>query len=298
LTSHTNTDPLIIIPAFNVAHVLQEVLAKLPPERCIVIDDGSTDGTSEVASANGFVVLRHPDNLGLSAAVCTGVAYARERGYAKVLLMDADGQHPPELYPEFFSAMSENEFVLGDRFSSIRDVPFSKVSSNLFASLMIKQVTGVFVRDTSCGYRGFRISENDRFDRCSGYSFIYSQLIRYLSCGIFPARVRVPAIYDHTRPLATRYEEVIALHDALASVAADDRQVCQLGEYLATRRDIRMTLDGCRFTGRYAEATGAYQFEADIGLAQEFYENNGNQKYRDYSGRKSQMGSPGGPAPL
>jgi len=138
---------------------------------------------------------------------------------------------------------------------------------------MIKRVTGVFVRDTSCGYRGFRLSERDGFDRCSGYSLIYSQLIRYLSGGVLPARVSVPAIYDHTGPLVTRYEEVIALHDALAGVAADDQQVCQLGEYLAARRNIRMTLDGCRFTGRYAEETGAYQFEADIGLAQEYYEN-------------------------
>jgi glycosyltransferase involved in cell wall biosynthesis len=268
-----NLDPIIVIPALNAAHALLQVLEKLPTSRCVVIDDGSTDGTAEVASRNGFLVLRHPTNLGLTAAIHTGVAYAREKGFTHVLLMDADGQHPPELYSKFFAEMSTNEFVLGDRFSCLSEIPPEKIASNLFASLMVQQVTGVFVRDISCGYRGYRLSNSSSVDECRGYGFIYSQLIQYLDAGVIPARVKVPAIYDMRRPLATKVKEVEALHNSLTKVASDNKLVRQLGKSIYKRWDIRITFEKCRFIGRYIEAWNSYLFETDISTAIAYYEN-------------------------
>ncbi len=268
-----DSNPLIIIPAFNAAQTLQQVLEQLPTSRCIVIDDGSIDGTAEIATGSGFLVLRHPINLGLSSAIHTGVSYAHEKGFSHVLLMDADGQHPPELYSEFFALMSINEFVLGDRFSCLAEVPKQKIASNLFASLMVQHVTGVFVRDTSCGYRGYQLSDMCMLDDCGGYSFIYSQLLQYLAAGKFPARIKVPAIYDVTKPLATKVEEVEALYNSLSRVAMDDKLVRQIGQFINSRKDIQIALRNCQFVGRYIEAWNSYLFETDVSTAEAYYGN-------------------------
>jgi glycosyltransferase involved in cell wall biosynthesis len=91
-------ETLIFIPAWNeeesLPAVLEELRTELPEADVLVIDDGSTDRTAEVASKHGAQVLSFDENRGLRAAIAAGYGYAAEHGYANCGRVDADGQHP------------------------------------------------------------------------------------------------------------------------------------------------------------------------------------------------------------
>jgi hypothetical protein len=91
-------DVVVFIPAWNeeenLPAVLDELGTELPGADVLVVDDGSTDATGEVARARGAHVLAFPENRGLRAGVAAGYAYAHEHGYAVCGRVDADGQHP------------------------------------------------------------------------------------------------------------------------------------------------------------------------------------------------------------
>ncbi len=89
-------DVWIVVPAFNEAAVIGEVIAELRSvfDHVVCVDDGSTDGTGEIAWRAGAHLVRHPINVGQGAAIQTGVEYARKQPGAKVFAtFDADGQH-------------------------------------------------------------------------------------------------------------------------------------------------------------------------------------------------------------
>ena len=91
-------DVVVFIPAWNeeqnLPAVLEELQTELPGADVLVVDDGSTDATGEVARAHGAHVLAFPENRGLRAGIAAGYAYAHEHGYAVCGRVDADGQHP------------------------------------------------------------------------------------------------------------------------------------------------------------------------------------------------------------
>src|SRR6516225_11543216 len=89
-------DVWIVIPAFNEAAIIGEVIADVRSvfDHVVCVDDGSTDGTGEIARRAGAHLVHHPINLGQGAAIQTGVEYARSRPGARVFAtFDADGQH-------------------------------------------------------------------------------------------------------------------------------------------------------------------------------------------------------------
>ncbi|HEU4361071.1 MAG TPA: glycosyltransferase family 2 protein [Mycobacterium sp.] len=86
----------IVVPAFNEARVIGEVIAGLGSvfDHVVCVDDGSSDGTGEIALRAGAHLVRHPVNLGQGAAIQTGVEYARRQPGAQIFAtFDADGQH-------------------------------------------------------------------------------------------------------------------------------------------------------------------------------------------------------------
>ena len=94
----SRSDTLVFIPAWNeelnLPAVLDEVAAGLPHADLLVVDDGSTDATADVARARGAAVLSFGENRGLREGIAAGYGYARDHGYAFVGRVDADGQHP------------------------------------------------------------------------------------------------------------------------------------------------------------------------------------------------------------
>ena len=150
---------------------LADVLGPSGPPLVILVDDGSRDGTAErareAAGARGLplVVLTHPENRGLGAALATGFAYAAERlGPGDVLVtMDADNTHPPALVPALVGALEQGaELAIASRYrpgAQQHGVPshrrwLSAGVRRLVAGLV--PVAGV--RDYTCGYRAYRVA--------------------------------------------------------------------------------------------------------------------------------------------
>lgn len=111
----------IIIPAFNeeatIAGVIEGVKAYSDAD-IIVINDGSKDATYQLAKDAGAYVISHPFNMGYGVALQTGYKFALKYDYDLLLQMDADGQHYPDVIPQFFRQMETNscDVLIGSRF--------------------------------------------------------------------------------------------------------------------------------------------------------------------------------------
>ena len=152
-------DILILLPAFNEATVIGKVLSGIRaagyPSVCVV-DDGSSDDTGDQAQKSGAAVITHPINRGAGAAVQTGIAYAKKRGFQFAVLMDSDGQHLPGDIDSLCAKMeaSEADIVIGNRFSKTKNaVPNHRIFYNQIANIF----TNIFCKknytDTQSGFR-------------------------------------------------------------------------------------------------------------------------------------------------
>jgi glycosyltransferase involved in cell wall biosynthesis len=118
------SDTLVFVPAWNEEQNLPDVLAELrqglPQADVLVVDDGSTDRTAEVAREGGAEVISFGANRGLPAGIAAGYDYAVEQGYALCGRVDADGQHPVEELARLLERVREDacDVAVGSRFAS------------------------------------------------------------------------------------------------------------------------------------------------------------------------------------
>jgi glycosyltransferase involved in cell wall biosynthesis len=146
-----------IIPALNAERTLPRVIEDTTREIApvLVIDDGSTDRTSEVARAGGAIVLRHDVNRGKGAALKTGFAWALENGYDGVITLDADGQHLPGEIPKFVRERQASgaDLILGGRAHLFQHMLPRRRNANRFSAWCISKCAGVPVPDSQSGFR-------------------------------------------------------------------------------------------------------------------------------------------------
>ncbi|WP_439646321.1 glycosyltransferase family 2 protein [Sanguibacter suarezii] len=152
---------LIIIPAWNeeetLGDVLDEVAAELPSVDVVVVDDGSTDRTSEVARAKGVRVLQLPINLGVGGAMRAGYKFAARNRYTYTVQLDADGQHPPKEVPTILDALVSTgaDVMIGARFAGAGDYQTRgpRRWSMTVLSVILSRVTRAELTDTTSGFK-------------------------------------------------------------------------------------------------------------------------------------------------
>jgi glycosyltransferase involved in cell wall biosynthesis len=151
-----------IVPAFNEAGTIADVVhgarACANVDDVVVVDDGSADETVTRASRAGAHVLRHEQNRGKGHAVRTGLAFALDRNFTHVLLMDGDMQHRPADIPAMIDAARtrDADLVVGERVFDKSQMPSSRYYSNVIGSRALSAFIGSEVRDSQSGFRLIR----------------------------------------------------------------------------------------------------------------------------------------------
>lgn len=150
---------LIVMPAFNevasVGDVVREVFTALPGIAVLVVDDGSRDETSRVATAAGALVATLPFNLGVGGAMRLGFLYALENGFDNVIQIDSDGQHDPRSVPALLESLGSADLVLGARFAGEGEyrVRGPRRWAMLSLASILSRTSKTVLTDTTSGFR-------------------------------------------------------------------------------------------------------------------------------------------------
>jgi glycosyltransferase involved in cell wall biosynthesis len=146
----------VVIPAHNEASNIGTVIEDVKKycQNIIVVDDGSSDETYDVATSFGVTVLRHSVNLGKGAALKTGCDYALHLGAKNLVVIDSDGQHEPKEIPKFFATLKNKDIVFSHR-NSPKVMPGVLKFGNEFINGTLEKLFGIKIKDSQCGYRAF-----------------------------------------------------------------------------------------------------------------------------------------------
>ncbi len=197
---------IVQIPCYDEAEQLPAVLAgiprRIPGVDCVevlVVDDGSTDGTAEVARRAGADhVIRHPGNRGLAAAFRTGLDHALALDADIIVNTDGDNQYPQEDIPRLIAPLlaGEADVVVGDRRAGeARHFSASKRLLQRLGSSVVRLASATDVADAPSGFRAYTRETALRLNVLSGYSYTLESLIQ-----IGAARLRVVSVPIEARP--------------------------------------------------------------------------------------------------
>jgi len=149
----------IIIPAYNEKEGITHVIESLrllkekhgPRWEIIVVDDGSTDGTSEmVRKFEDVILIQHPLNRGYGAAIKTGMRHAK---YNTLVISDADGTYPVSDIPKLIAQLSKSDMVVGARHSNSSNIPMSRRPAKWMLNKLANYLTGTKIPDLNSGLR-------------------------------------------------------------------------------------------------------------------------------------------------
>lgn len=156
---------LTALPVYNEVRYVDDVLDEVTrySQDVLVVDDGSTDGTSQLLSArNDIALIRHESNRGYGAALRTAFDYARRRGYDFLVTIDCDGQHEPQRIPEFIAACADVDLVSGSRylhsFTGDSQPPAQRRRINLQITEELNRRLGLQLTDAFCGFKCYRVA--------------------------------------------------------------------------------------------------------------------------------------------
>ncbi|TAL51341.1 glycosyltransferase family 2 protein [Patescibacteria group bacterium] len=150
---------LALIPAYNEETTIADVLTRVRSyvDGIIVVDDGSSDRTAEMARTQGAMVVSHVINRGLGAAIGTGFAVAQKLGADIVVTLDADGQHDPTEIKKFVEAIEQGaDVVIGSRLlTGFVGMPIQRRVAQVVGNLVTFFLFGAWVTDSQSGFRAF-----------------------------------------------------------------------------------------------------------------------------------------------
>lgn len=184
----TQERTLIIIPTYNerenVPALIQQILSIVPDSDVLLVDDNSPDRTADYAEElfadePRFAVLRRKGPRGLGRSYADGYRYAIDRGYPRLVQMDADFSHDPNSLPDLIKPSAGNDVVIGSRYCQggrVDNWPIHRRFLSRFANRYVSSITGLGVQDATSGFRCYKrkalesIMKNSI--RAEGYAFL------------------------------------------------------------------------------------------------------------------------------
>jgi dolichol-phosphate mannosyltransferase len=165
------SDSIVIIPTYNEKENIENIIRRVSDLakvfHIVVIDDGSPDGTAAIVKRlqaelpERLFLIERQGKQGLGTAYICGFKWALERGYAFIFEMDADFSHNPDDLPRLYAACRDEgaDVAIGSRYSNGVNVvnwPLGRILMSYFASVYVRIVTGMQVRDTTAGFVAYR----------------------------------------------------------------------------------------------------------------------------------------------
>jgi dolichol-phosphate mannosyltransferase len=191
---------LVVVPTYNerpnVEKIVQRTLQAVPAAHVLVVDDGSPDGTGDVADElalgdDRVHVLHRAAKAGLGAAYVAGFGWGLARAYDVFVEMDADGSHQPEQLPELLAALDEADLVLGSRWvpgGTVENWPRRREVLSRGGNTYVRLALGIGLRDATGGFRAYRRMALERLDLATvssqGYCFQVDLAMRAVAAGL------------------------------------------------------------------------------------------------------------------
>ncbi len=180
---------LVIIPTYNekenITHMLKTIYSLNHVFHVLIIDDNSPDGTGDIVKSemkeypDKLFIIERNGKLGLGTAYITGFKWAIEKGYEYIFEMDADFSHNPKDLLRLYECCSDGaDLAIGSRYKSGVNVvnwPIGRVIMSYYASVYVRLVTGLPIKDTTAGFKCYRKEVLEAIDleriRFKGYAF-------------------------------------------------------------------------------------------------------------------------------
>ncbi|MFM2001932.1 MAG: hypothetical protein RI963_1358 [Planctomycetota bacterium] len=240
---------LAALPVFNEVGYVNAILdeVKRYADDVLVVDDGSSDGTSELLDAREDIrVVRHATNRGYGAALQSAFAYTLEQGFTGVVTLDCDGQHQPCRIPRFIKSARSADLVSGSRYlkkyPGDAEPPAERMFINRRITAELNRRLGLKLTDAFCGFKAYRREAIESFRITDdGYAMPLQLWVQAVSAGLRIIEIPVPLIYldlsrsfggslDHAETRLAYYNTVLdaAMRQSGMDIPAETRpaQVC------------------------------------------------------------------------
>lgn len=196
---------LTVLPVYNEEATVNEVLDLVVKfaDDVLVVDDGSTDQTSELLSKRDDIkLLPHSVNKGYGAALISGFQYAAENGYEFLVTIDCDGQHEPQRIQDFVERInsSDADIVSGSRyltdFGADTSAPAERQKINQIITKTIGDCMGIELTDAFCGFKAYRVESLKKLELTeTGYAMPLELWVQAACQKLKVVEVAVPRIY-------------------------------------------------------------------------------------------------------